>query len=245
MSRLLLSTPKVKKFKQSDSRGRFIEGVHTMKNTIYESKESLSYTFDDKRATIKTFAESCIANEGKAESYTDNAYLISTAGVVCMLIQIEKKEGNKREVNKHLKQFIAESFDKAGLPVPNERMLQRRVQLARFVFDNNQHLREHTTTPPALIREAIQVVSKYKTYRALLESATQSTGKAKVQANESEKMLKRVDALFKDLAKMDARESESIIQYIKDKADAFGKAKAKKAEPKAKAKAKAKAKKVA
>lgn len=192
-----------------------------MTNILTVKNEAFIYAYNDKRATLASFAESCIANEAKAEAITDNAYLLSTAGVVCMLIKTEQTVTNKRDINKALKVFISEAFSKANKPIPNERMLQRRVQLARFVLENNAFLRDYTTTPPALIRESLQVVSKYKTYHHLLELATQNTGKHKEPASDIEKLMKRVDSLFKDMQAIDKKEGASIVDYIKEKADAF------------------------
>lgn len=192
-----------------------------MTNILEVKNEAFIYAYNDKRATLASFAESCITNECKAESITDNAYLLSTAGVVCMLIKTEQTVANKREVNKVLKAFISECFNKINKPVPNERMLQRRIQLARFVLENNAFLRDYTTTPPSLIRESLQVVSKYKTYHHLLELATQNTGKHKEPASDIEKLMKRVDSLFKDIQAINKKEGDSIMDYIKEKADAF------------------------
>lgn len=220
-----------------------------MKNTnlqIAKFDSSISYEYNEKKRTVDSFVESCLINEASASEYALNASLFTIAGLTVKLLMISHKEGNKKTQKQVLIDFIESTYSKAKMPIPGERDLRRKIQLTRFVIDNNTYLKEFTTTPPQLISESIKVISKYKSIRRLTEKMQEAnrSSKPKQADSESVKLGKRIDALFKDIANAESSESYyRIIESMLKKAR--GESESPKATPKTKATPKVNTKKAA
>lgn len=192
-------------------------------STIYKTlEESLEYKTTES-SPIRSFLKNCLSNEFKAESFCNNANLQSVAGVVCFILTTQ---GNTKEVNDKTKKFICDYFNKQGKESPNKRMLNRRIQLSRFIIKNHQILKEYTTEPTRLIEESLEIVNSYKSYNNLLKVVTESNKQGSdsdpTPVSEAEKLLKRINKLFEDIASLESsKESTHLMQYIRDKADAL------------------------
>lgn len=210
-----------------------------MKNTnlqVAKFDSSISYEYNEKKRTVDSFVESCLINEASANEYALNASLFTIAGLVVKLVSIRSIEENKKTQKQVLIDFIESTYSKAKMPIPGDRDIRRKVQLARFVVDNNTFLHEFSPTPTQLINESVKIVQRYKSIRRLTEKMQEAnrSSKPKQADSESVKLGKRIDALFKDIA--NAESSESYYRIIESM---LKKARGESESPKATTKAKA------
>lgn len=183
---------------------------------VAKMETSLSYEYKTSRKTIDSFVESCLVNESDAQAFMMSASLYTIAGLAVKLVCISQKDKNKKSQKETLVDFIESTYSKANKQMPCERDINRKIQLARFVVNNNNYLKEFTTTPTQLIAEAIKIIKKYKSIRDLTESMQAANkGTPKQADSESVKLGKRIDALFKDIAK--AENSDSYYRIIEAK----------------------------
>ena len=181
-------------------------------NTTLEYKATES-------SPIRSFLKNCISNEWQADSSRQVANLQTVAGVVCFILTA--KASTVKEANDKTKQFIIDYFIKQGKEAPVNRMLNRRIQVARYVIKNNQHLKEFTTTPGQLIEESLKVVNKYGSYKKLIDEATTKKESSVDPKGEVEKLLNIINKLFDDIASLESnKESVHLMEYIRVKATA-------------------------